>query len=128
MHYGMVSLILEIEKTKRKQSDCHRYMRALSDLAHSKIKGHKIIALYRDNKDSCEIPHFGHNCNCKNECNDKPDMVIRYFGVDVIIDNISDSLFGVYQLNKHSQVTVCSVPVSIPDQNRRELRLLEKVG
>ena len=127
MQYGTVSLILEIEKTKKHNTDRNRYHKALSDLVKSKIKGHKVIAVWAKDTDCCEVPHFGHNYVCREKCRNKPNVIIRYFGIDVIIDNISTDLFGVYELNKHSQITVSSMPVGVSSENRNELKLIKKL-
>jgi hypothetical protein len=124
MKYGTTSVIIEIEKKKSRKVNFQRYTKALLDLKRSNIKGHRVIAIWAKDIEGFEIPHFGHDFSCGNKCDKMPNDIIRYFNVELIIDNPAKDIFGTYKLNKNSQMTVCGVPVKLKLEDTKELQLI----
>ena len=135
IQYGTTSIILEIEKAKTSAGNFNRFNTALLALKRSKIKGHRVISIVVDKSEDIHeavtVPHFNHSVNCKgkgNRCKMIKLGVQRYFHIDLVIDNPSKDIFGIYQLNKHSRIDVSGVPVAISPEDQKELKVLEDWG
>lgn len=122
------SAILEIEgHANGGLKDSRRYLNSIADLRQVKIQGHDIIGVITTSSDEpTKVKHFDFNYTCGNNCTHEPASygVLRYFGLYLVVDVAEGArLFGEYQINSFSRLTVCGYEKPF-DGERKELKEL----